>query len=194
MEQFVDKNELRARFKHLRASIPPQERARIDTGIASQVIALPEFAAADALLAYLSFGAEVETRAIIQEAWSAGKLVALPRCEENRAMRWYKVESFDNLVTSPFGVDEPAADPAVEIDPAAVGAALVLVPGLTFDSQGYRMGYGGGFYDVFLAGAGARAVTVGLCRQAQLSEQVEALESHDLPVQVVVTECGAIRP
>lgn len=191
----MDKQELREQFKQLRSGIPAEERARMDAGIEQQVLGLPEFAAADALLAYLSFGAEVETRGIIEAAWAAGKTVALPRCVPGtRTMVWYLVDSFDGLVRSPIGVEEPAEDPTREVDPAGLGAALVLVPGLTFDAQGFRMGYGGGFYDVFLAGPGAHAVSVGLCREVQLSDRVQALDQHDLPVRIVATEKRVLRP
>ena len=183
------KPELRAHFKKLRATIPADERVRIDQAIAQQVVDLPAFAEAEVLLAYLSFGAEVETRGIIRAAWDAGKLVALPRCVPGtRTMQWYRVDSLDNLVKSPLGVEEPAENPELEIDPAALDAVLVLVPGMAFDAQGYRLGYGGGFYDVLLASLDpARATTVGLCREAAFCSRFDCLDDHDLPVQLVVS-------
>ena len=186
----------RKRFKELRAAISADERQRMDVGIAENVVALPEYRQAEAVLAYLAFGAEVETRGIIGRAWADGKVVLLPRCVPGtRQMAWYRVDSFDGLVRSSFGVKEPAEDPAREVDPATLRRALVLVPGLTFDPQGFRLGYGGGFYDVFLSGVDtARIVPVGLCRECQMSECVEVRDAHDLPAQAVVTEARVIRP
>ena len=71
---------------------------------------------------------------------------------------------------------------------------MALVPGLTFDATGYRLGYGGGFYDTFLSVFDG--VSVGLCREAQFSEDLraeEVVDSHDLPAQLVVTEERCIR-
>ena len=185
----------RKRFKQLRAQIPSGERESIDGSIALQVLALPEYQAADAVLAYLSFGFEVETRGIISRAWSDGKTVLLPRCiPDTRAMAWYRVDSFDGLVKSPLGVEEPVDDPEFEMDPTALGNILVLVPGLTFDRCGYRLGYGGGYYDVFLSGMDpVKTTAVGLCRSCQLVARVEVADPHDLPVSIVATETQAYR-
>ena len=183
----MDKQAWRKDFKDQRAAIPAQQRVQIDKAITAQVLALPEFEACDLLLPYVSFGAEIETRDIIRAAWEAGKTVALPRCVPGtRSMKWYKVDSFEGLVKSSLGVEEPAENPANEIDPSAFKHALCLVPGLAFDAQGFRMGYGGGFYDTFLHGF--TGTSVGLCRRAQVCEKVPALEPHDLPVSFVITE------
>lgn len=196
----MKKKQWRKRFQQLRAAIPAEEREQVDAGITQQLLALPEYQQADVLLAYLSFGDEVETRNIMRQAWADGKAVLLPRCTPGtRTMTWYRVESLEGMVKSSFGVDEPAEDPATEIDPATTGNALVLVPGLTFDPQGYRLGYGGGFYDVFLSGfataSGAlmRHVTAGLCRACQMVDHVEVLDSHDFPADIVVTEEAVYR-
>ncbi len=185
------KEQLRAHFKALRASLGPEQRADIDARIADQVTALPAYASANLVLPYLAFGDEIETRGIIEAAWRDGKTVALPRCiPHSREMAWYVVTSFDGLVKSPFGVDEPAEDPANEIDVASREDALCLVPGLTFDGQGFRLGYGGGFYDTFLARFAG--VSVGLCRSCQLVDDVPSRDAHDLPANFVVTETGVV--
>ncbi|MDO4502595.1 MAG: 5-formyltetrahydrofolate cyclo-ligase [Coriobacteriia bacterium] len=204
------KAELRAQLKAQRRAIPAEERARIDAIIAERVTALPEFQRTDLLLPYLSFGAEVRTHEIIQRAWDLGKTVALPRCVPGeRTMTWHQVASFNDLVKSHLGVLEPdparapqilgpidaatassataAAAPAV-----ALKNALALVPGLTFDPQGFRLGYGGGFYDVFLSTF--PGTSVGLCRDQQLSPAVPLLDAHDLPATLVITESRTIRP
>lgn len=189
----IRKRELRHHFIDVRRELGAEARAAADAAIASRVTSLAEYADASAVLTYLSIWDEVETRGIIRDAWSRGKVVALPRCvPHTRLMRWYRVESLDGLERSKFGVLEPMADPAAELDPNAASRALAIVPGLTFDARGYRLGYGGGFYDTFLAGFGG--ASVGICREAQLSAAGElALDAHDLPVQVVVTEAQVIR-
>ena len=182
----------RSELRKARAALKPEERQAIDSGIAAQLLALSEYEQADLLLPYLSFGAEVDTRAIIRDAWGRGKTVALPRCVEGtRNMRWFKVESFDGLVKSPLGVEEPACNPAFKIDPASMEGAIVLVPGLEFDRAGYRLGYGGGFYDVFLSTFDG--ISIGLCRDRFLCDEPIECDAHDLPVTMVISESQVIR-
>ena len=188
-----EKAGLRARLLAERAALAADARERTDAGIAARVAGLPEFAAADTVLTYLSFGPEVDTRAIIRQAWAAGKRVALPCCVPGtRAMEWYVVDTLDGLVRCRFGMEEPAPDPARAVAPDAVGPhALALVPGLAFDRRGFRIGYGGGFYDRFLAEFAG--VSAGLVRDDVLLPALPALEEPDAPVDVVVTESRAIR-
>ncbi len=184
------KRALRAHYKQVRRELGEDGRMAADAGIEAHVIALPEFAEAEVLLAYLDFGHEVRTRGIIQVAWEAGKVVALPWCVPgSREMRWYRVTSFDALVRSKLGVEEPVPDPVHEQQLGTGERMLALVPGLAFDAAGYRLGYGGGFYDTFLAGFDG--ASVGLCRRAQLSDDLRSegiVDAHDLPVQLVITD------
>ena len=189
------KRELRKHFRKVRKDLGEQGRAEIDAGIEAQLKALPEFAQAEVLLAYLDFGPEVRTRGIIQAAWDAGKVVALPWCVPGtHEMRWFRITSFDNLVRSKLGVEEPVPSSETEQLLGTGERMLALVPGLTFDAAGYRLGYGGGFYDTFLAKFDG--VSVGLVREAQVSEDLRAegiIDAHDLPAQIVVSEGRVIR-
>ena len=125
----ADKNLLRQHFR------------MADAASAGSMAALPEFAEADGVFTYLSFGAEVDTRELIERAWSLGKTVALPRVVPGtRQMRWYAVDSLDCLERSSFGVEEPPADPAREVTPRDFHTPVALVPGLAFDREGYRLG------------------------------------------------------
>ena len=189
------KDSLRAAFKQKRLALSPEERASIDAVIAERVCELPEFENAELIACYLSFGAEVETRGIIERAWQEGKTVALPRCVPvSRRMRWYTIDSLDGLERHAFGMQEPAEDPAREVGLAAHKGALAIVPALAVDMQGYRLGYGGGYYDAFLAEF--PGVAVGLCREAQVVENLAALgarERYDIPVDLVITETRFLR-
>lgn len=189
------KRELRARMLEARSRLGAEARARADGRIRQNLVSLPEFARADVVLAYLAMGDEVETRGVIRDAWAAGKAVALPRVEGPHRMGFYLVDARDgfeeSLERSAFGVLEPHGDPDRRVCPDALDAhALAVVPGLAFDRTGLRLGYGGGFYDAFLAGfCGAAA---GLCREASLLDALE-VEPHDRAVGVVVTEGGCLR-
>lgn len=197
------KQALRAQLRAARAAMAPEERARCDAAIAAQVVATLAFAQAPMVLSYLSFGAEVETRAIIRAAWDAGKVVALPRVVGPHQLAWYRVDSFEGLVPSAYGMEEPAPDPERAIDPMhpvsiaghmasgvsdAPARILALVPGLAFDQKGYRLGYGGGFYDSFLSAF--PGVSLGLCRKAALYPSLAACDvcaPHDVPVTAVIS-------
>ena len=185
------KEELRRWLRRQRDALAPHERREVDDAIARHVASLPEFHDATVVLCYLAMGSEVETRGIIEASWRAGKVVALPRVMGAHRMRWYRMDGPDGLAAlerSPFGVLEPAADPTREVVPDA--AALAIVPGLAFDREGQRLGYGGGFYDAFLADF--VGPSLGLCRSAALVETLACTEPHDLPVRKVVTERGVV--
>ena len=190
MDATTGKALMRAQFKAVREGLSVGERCAIDEAIARNVAALPEFAAADGVFTYLSFGAEVDTRELIQRAWEAGKTVCLPRVvPSTREMRWYAVESFDGLVRSSFGVEEPPDDPSREVRPAVFACPVALVPGLAFDREGFRLGYGGGFYDTFLPAF--PGTSIGLIRACQLVDRLSVRDIHDAPVNIVALEQGS---
>ena len=181
------KNEARSRLRQLRDSLGAEDREQADARIAAEVCVHPAYEQAEVVLTYLSMGTEVDTRAIIRDAWSRGKIVAIPRCVPGHLMDWYRIDDFAGLVTSSFGVEEPAPD-ATRLELPAGGEtpahAIALVPGFTFDEQGYRVGYGGGFYDRFLAGF--TGTSIGLCREAQFSETPVPRDDYDLAVDEVI--------
>ena len=191
----IRKKELRRKYRTIRKELGEEGRATIDALIETNLASLLEFAETEVLLAYLDFGPEVRTRGIIQAAWDAGKTVALPWCVPGtHEMRWFKITSFDDLVRSSLGVEEPVPSDEKEQLLGTGERCMALVPGLTFDASGYRLGYGGGFYDTFLAKFDG--ISVGLCREAQFSEDLVSegiIDAHDLPAQLVVTEDRVIR-
>ena len=184
----VLKKRMRARMSGIRELLGEERRRAADEAIAAKVLAHEAYVAADAVFTYLSVGTEVDTRAIIRDAWSHGKLVAVPRCVPSQPlMEWFRIESFDGLERGSFGIEEPPRDPArlVEVPAPGSGAsAVALVPGYTFDRGGYRLGYGGGFYDRFLPTFGG--VSLGLCRAAQFSEEPLAHDDTDVPVNACI--------
>lgn len=184
------KEALRDAAKALRRSISAHERDAVDAAIRDQVLGSFAFQEADIVLTYLSFGAEVDTRGIIEAAWMRGKKVALPRCVGPRLMRWFEIDGFEHLERSAFGMQEPGIDVDCEVDPTSCTRAIAIVPGLSFDNEGYRLGYGGGYYDAFLAEF--NGVSMGLCRHAQLSDESLPRDEHDRHVDIVVTEASCM--
>lgn len=187
----MSKEALRSTFRVRRSALSKEERARADLRIASRLLELPEVVRADCVFTYLSFGSEVDTRFVITRCWEMGKRVCLPRCAAGYTLTWHAVEDLDHLVRSRFGMEEPAAG-APQAQPASSVYSVALVPGLAFDRRGFRLGYGGGYYDRFLPAFSG--VSIGLCRSDLLSDELPSLSEYDYPVDLVVTDNEAIRP
>lgn len=112
--------------------------------ITDRVTALSAFQKAERVLAYADYNHEVMTGFLIEEAWKAGKEVAVPKVV-GKDMVFYKLTDFGQLEPGYFGIPEPARGEIVEWEDA-----LMIMPGVAFDRENHRVGYGGGFYDRFL--------------------------------------------
>jgi len=182
MTPMEQKAALRLQLKKDRDALPQQDTLLWDAAIARQVMASPWFRQADIVFAYCSVGREVDTSTIVKAALQMNKRVAFPRCGQPGQMSFYLVESTADLTEGKYGIPQPAPHCAAA---AATQRSLCLVPGLAFDRQGYRIGYGGGYYDRFLAGFSGKSL--GLVRQCFLTETLPHT-NFDLPVQGVVTQ------
>lgn len=175
---------LRARYRRFRENLEIEQKRKLDSAIQARFLALPEYARADTILIYVSKPIEVDTLALIQAAFSNHKKVAVPRCVPNTyEMEFYYIESLDDLEKGAFGVLEPKPETCKLFKSAK--KALCIVPGLSFDAQGYRLGYGKGYYDRFLnkfSGATAGICYMG-CVQWNLPHGY-----YDRPVDVLITE------
>ena len=179
------KQQLRQEAKARRGALDPEEKARMDGAVAQNVLRLWQYKRAGRVFLYLATPLEVETRFILRSALDAGKEVAVPRCiPGTREMRFHFISSLGQVEPGAFGVEEPPASAPVA-DPAAGG--LMLVPALMIDRRGYRLGYGKGYYDRYIAGFAGR--TVGLCYSRDFAGTIRH-GRFDLPVDVVVTERG----
>ena len=172
--------------KALRASIRQRKRAMTETEILekSQRLAQLFFASeayknAKTIYGYLPYNQEVRTVPMLERALRDGKRVAVPKVYGDE-MRFIYMTDLAAVETGYAGIPEPVADGPVADDPTA----LVLMPGLAFDPQGHRIGYGGGFYDRFLA-AEPDHPTVALCYAFQMVETLPTAE-YDIPVDCVL--------
>jgi 5-formyltetrahydrofolate cyclo-ligase len=183
-----------ARQQGLSAREAEPDREAHSRAIQSQVIALPEFAAAGTILTYIGVRTEVATDRIVTEAVRAGKRVAAPYVTAD-GLRAAFIEGRGELIPARFGLVEPAdrikQDPLRTCRPAEVD--LFVVPGLAFDRSGGRVGFGKAYYDRLLAQASPRALFVALCFHGQLVDHVPMLD-HDIPMHLIVTDVETIRP
>lgn len=182
-----DKRRLRARVRALRDALPAGERDRASAAIAEGVLSLPEVARARAAMVFASFGSEVATGPIVEGLIGLGARVVLPRVEGGDLVA-IEYRPGDPLVVAAFGMPEPAV--AEVVDAADVDVAVT--PGLAFDRRGYRVGYGGGFYDRFFAAAPSGLAKVGVCFDVQLVDEVPH-GPLDVRVDVVVTDREVLR-
>lgn len=189
-----DKAALRRRFRSARDSLSPAERAAAEAALYESLFSLPAWHAAPLICGYISVRGEIGTAPIWARAAAEGKGYALPVTVTGPAegrMIFRRTAGFapEALIPARFGLSEPA-DTCPALAPTDFEGALILVPGLAFDDGGYRIGYGGGYYDRFLQDlqtAGIRAVTVGAafacCRTARLPR-----DPHDIPVDIILDE------
>ena len=179
----MDKKALRREIGAKKRALTPDQIESRSAVLAEKLYETAQYKAARSLYAYLSFNQEVRTNPIIERAWADGKRVAVPKVI-GRDMVFIWIDSFDGLAPQgAYNITEPITDGPVADDVTA----LVLMPGLAFDPAGHRVGYGGGYYDRFLARETGHPL-VALCYDFQLLEHLD-VEDHDVPVDCVLTDC-----
>ncbi|VVC01656.1 Phosphoribosylglycinamide formyltransferase [uncultured archaeon] len=156
--------------------------------IMDRFLRLPEFEKASCILLYASKGGEVHTDGIIESALSLGKSVVLPATnKEEKTLALYRIKSTAELTRGAFGIMEPPRRPEAKVEPGEID--LVVVPGVSFDRRGQRIGYGMGYYDSLLGQFRCRKI--GLAYDMQIVERIPE-EPHDIAVDMIVTENGPI--
>lgn len=185
-----DRELLRQRVYELRESMDDSEVVARSRLIIDQLVSLPEYRRAATIMPYASFRNEVGTSSLIESALAAGKTVVLPvTIRKPRGLSVRKITSLDQLVAGAYGILEPPDD-ADSVSPACID--LVIVPGIAFDREGNRLGYGAGYYDTFLSELGKTTICVALAFDAQIVDHIPT-HSGDRPVRIVVTESRIIR-
>ena len=172
--------------KELRATIRARKRAMTEDEIISRSEALGRiflqseaYKSARTIYGYLPYNQEVRTVPMLEQALKDGKRVAVPKCYGDE-MRFIYMDDLSKVEKGYANIPEPIADGPIADDETA----LVLMPGLAFDPQGHRIGYGGGFYDKFLS-AEPNHPTLALCYEFQMLPALET-EEHDIPVDTVL--------
>jgi len=183
------KTALRREILAARDALPATARIAASSHITQQIVALDAWKNARVVLAYLSFGSEFITDALIQQAAADGKQLALPRVD--RATRRLAIHAVADMVNDlqagVWGIREPRAEqPLVALETID----FVLLPGVGFTPRGERLGYGGGFYDRLLERFAQRPPLVAAAYAVQIRAQLP-LDQHDRGVDLVFTEDAA---
>lgn len=189
----MSKGEIRKRVLAARQALSAEELTRKSARIVALILELPEYRAARTVMLYLDFRCEVQTGPLVRAALAQGKRVAVPvtQVAARRLIPSLLVRYPEEVAPGTWGIPEPRPEyvrpvPVEEID-------LVLVPGVAFDPQGNRLGYGGGFYDRFLPLTRADCFRVAPAFELQIVDHIQT-GPFDCPVHCIVTEERILRP
>lgn len=182
------KKELRANIKEAAESLPADFRKISDEAVAEGVLSLETYRKADTVFLFVGTGFEIRTDRILEDAWKSGKKVTVPLCTGKGIMEARRIFSAEDLETGAYGLLEPKKEtefvPFDEID-------FALIPCLSCDSKGRRLGRGGGFYDRFLEHYKGDAAMI--VRECLMNYDIP-MEAHDRSVLPVVTDHNIYDP
>ena len=176
----MNKIELRRLIRAQKRAMTLSQIEKASQELGEKLAACPQYAAANTIYGYMPYNQEVRTVPMLERALADGKQVAVPKVYGD-TMKFILVTDLSQMENSDMGIPEPVADGPVADDPHA----MVLMPGLAFTAKGDRMGYGGGYYDKFLA-AEPEHPTVALCYDFQLVDYIPT-DAYDIPVDLVLT-------
>lgn len=175
----MDKKQLRKQIREKKKALTPTYIEETSRRLAELFFETSYYQNAATIYGYLSYNQEVRTMPILEQALRDGKKVAVPKVYGD-TMRFIYLEDLSAVAPGCMSIPEPIADEPVAEDPEA----LVLMPGVAFDEKGNRMGYGGGFYDKFLAQEPDHP-TVALCYAFQMVDSIPT-DDYDIPVDLVL--------
>ena len=176
------KAELRKQVLQEMKALSQKQKQAMDRVLTERFLNHPFYQEAKAIATYLSFTHEFQTQELIDQALKDGKKVLIPKTYPKGRME-FVVYHPQQLVKTSFGLLEPQGDLEV-VDPSQID--LIHVPGLAFTREGYRIGYGGGYYDRYLEHfAGQTMSTIYPCQIQEFNS-----ENHDIPVQEVLIDEG----
>lgn len=180
----MNKREYRKEATTYLKSLSTKEKQQIEGMLTANLLNSSLWEHANTIGVTLAQGFEWTTKSIIEAAWSQYKRVCVPKCyPEESVLEFYQLNSFDQLEVGYYNLLEP--NPEISTWVAKNEMDLMLVPGLLFDSNGYRIGFGGGYYDRFLVGY--QHITASLSSTAQLVDKLPR-NQFDIPVQYLITE------
>lgn len=152
--------------------------------IAQRLFSTSVWQEADTIGITISKMPEVDTYQIIRKAWEEKKRIVIPKCyPENKTMKFRALNAFNELESVFYGLFEPIENLTEEVGNENIN--LIIVPGLAFHKKGYRLGFGGGYYDRYLKEYGGRKLSLAFNQQIV---QTLPLETHDIPVDSIITD------
>ncbi|WP_276734442.1 5-formyltetrahydrofolate cyclo-ligase [Bacillus sp. (in: firmicutes)] len=178
------KSQLRKKTMEALSAVSSEELLQKTARMYRHLFSLPEWQNASTIAVTISRGMEIPTRPVIEQAWGEGKQVCIPKCApETKNMQFRTYQTADQLETVYAGLLEPMIEKTKEVKPSQID--LMIVPGVCFDTDGFRIGFGGGYYDRYLSDY--KGKTASLLLECQLFAHVPR-QPHDIPVHKLITE------
>lgn len=178
---------LRARYKKRREAIAHEHRRRMDEAVLRRMLSLRSYALSNNILLYHPIDGEVDLMPLAEAAIKAGKRVYFPVTRDEGLMDFYRVTDLEHdFVEGRFGIREPSEERCEILDrDAFVGSSIVIMPALSFDREGYRLGYGRGYYDRYLIDF--QATVIGVVYDELLADDLPR-GKYDRHADLVVTD------
>jgi len=186
-----NKKQLRQRILQKRNTISSEMRKEKSQAITQRLLSLPQFHSAQWIMSYVTFRSEVDTIPFMEASLVWGKRIAVPVVEKatRRLLISEVLDISRELFPGAYGIMEPVENFRRIISPQLLN--LIIVPGVAFDLQGNRLGYGGGYYDRFLKTLSPGVPLIAVAFDLQVVEKIPA-EYYDLKVHIIVTESRLI--
>ncbi len=179
----IIKKETRKNIIKKRDELDKEAKKFMDDKIIEKLINSEEYKKARGIFTYIGFGSEIDTKIIIKDALKLGKQVYVPKIF-NKEMLLIRIDSLENLVKSSYGILEPIGE---ENDFDIDKLDLIVMPGVAFDEEFNRLGYGAGYYDKFLDKNNLKCSKIALAYELQVLDSLE-VEEHDKKVDQIITE------
>ena len=186
--KFNTKAEARAYFSSLRSSITAEKRKEKSVTVCNAVLSLTSFSECDTLFLYAPIKSEVDVYPLFKEALSRGIKVAFPiSIKESSTLDFRFVSAEDELALGAYSIREPRSDlPRADF----TERSICIVPALSFDKNGSRLGYGKGFYDRFLSRF--TGLTIGVTF-SELKCDLLPTDEFDIPVNIIITDKESVK-
>lgn len=176
---------LRNKILNIRKNLILEEKIKLDEKIYSKLLNNEIFKKAKNIFIYISFATEINTKPIIEKALEENKNIYIPKIyKSDSSMKAIKLNSFKDLKENSMGILEPIQD-GDYIDKENID--LIIVPGVVFDKEGNRIGYGGGYYDRYLSDIKEVRNKIALAYELQVLDFIGE-EKHDIKVDYIITE------
>lgn len=182
----MNKQSLRKQMIHQLKLINPEEKLAIGKQLTTHLFNTSIWKDASVIGVTVSQNFEWDTKTIIEQAWEERKKVTVPKCNiTNKQLSFYQIKTKTDLEHGYANIMEPIIAQTKKVDKQLI--ELLIVPGIMFDKHGYRIGFGGGYYDRFLSSF--TGITVSLAHTKQIINSLP-VEVYDIPVQFLITEKG----
>ena len=186
----MEKKKVREEVIKKRNSLSLEIKKEYDEVIFNQLINSDIYKSSKKIFTYVSFGSEVDTKGFIKYALNDDKEIYVPKTDKaNKEMVAIKINSLDNMNVDKWGILEPKS---VDKNKISEDFDLVIMPGVAFDRDGNRIGYGGGYYDKYISNIDLLCTKLVLAYILQIVDNIKN-EEHDIKVDYIMTNCELIK-